>query len=312
VLYGASRYQECIASCTEAMRLLERTGDRWELNTAAWHVAFSQYRLGDLRGALASAQRVYRDGVSIGDAQATGISLGAWSKSTRGDVPADALARELDRVGADVHTASEVLQAEALRLLRAGRPGEAVARLSRADQLVSARGLRQEYVSPILPWLATALRLEAEAMPAWAPGPRRRLLRRAARAVRRALALARHYQNNLPHALREAGLLAAAQGRTRRALALLRQSADTAERQSAGYERALTRFALAQIGPTLGAGHADVDLAAAQQELDAAEGVDSRVAGAGVEEAVTLSLPSASIRSWTRAATSPPRCPRPR
>jgi tetratricopeptide (TPR) repeat protein len=41
VLYGASRYRECIEKCREALRLLERTGDRWEMNTAGWHIALS-------------------------------------------------------------------------------------------------------------------------------------------------------------------------------------------------------------------------------------------------------------------------------
>ena len=31
----------CIDNCREAVRLLERTGDRWEVNTATWHIAFA-------------------------------------------------------------------------------------------------------------------------------------------------------------------------------------------------------------------------------------------------------------------------------
>src|ERR1700733_1339168 len=157
VLYGASRYAECVESCSEAMRYLERTGDRWEYNTAAWHVAFSLYRMGDLRGALTTAQRIYREGVSIGD----------------------------------VHTEAELLQAEALRQLHAGQPAQAVAALERADDLIVSKGFRQEYVSPVLPWLATALRAQAEAVPLWAPERKRRLLKKASRAARRALRLAR-------------------------------------------------------------------------------------------------------------------------
>jgi tetratricopeptide (TPR) repeat protein len=34
VLYSGSRFEECMQSCTRALRLLERTGDRWEINTA--------------------------------------------------------------------------------------------------------------------------------------------------------------------------------------------------------------------------------------------------------------------------------------
>ncbi|HXI55125.1 MAG TPA: ATP-binding protein [Polyangia bacterium] len=288
VLYGASRFAECVETCTEAMRLLERTGDRWELNTAAWHVAFSLYRMGDLRGALTMAQRIYRDGVAIGDAQATGISLGAWSKATRGNVPEEAITRELSRMGADVHTAAELLQAEALRQLRLGRPGDAVTSLERADKLIVSKGFRQEYVSPVLPWLVTALRTEAEAVPIWAPRKRRRLLKKAARVSRRALWLARSYQNNLPHALREQALLASAQGHAGRALVLLQESRAVAERQGALYELAQTRLAAAMIAAANGEAGLDAEVGAARQAVEAIEGPnESAVGGTGD---VTLSL----------------------
>ena len=32
-LYAPSRFEECIEKCREAVRLLERTGDRWEVTT---------------------------------------------------------------------------------------------------------------------------------------------------------------------------------------------------------------------------------------------------------------------------------------
>src|SRR5437764_11161992 len=50
VLYAASRYRESLDKLAEAVRLLERTGDRWEVNTARWHMAFARYRLGELDG----------------------------------------------------------------------------------------------------------------------------------------------------------------------------------------------------------------------------------------------------------------------
>jgi signal transduction histidine kinase/tetratricopeptide (TPR) repeat protein len=292
VLYGASRYAECVESCSEAMRYLERTGDRWEYNTAAWHVAFSLYRMGDLRGALSTAQRIYREGVAIGDAQATGISLGAWSKATRGDVPEEAVARELARAGGDVHTEAELLQAEALRHLRAGQPAQAVAALERADELIVSKGFRQEYVSPVLPWLATALRAQAEAVPIWAPDRRRRLLKKAARAARRALRLARSYRNNLPHALRETALLSAAAGRTGEARRLLDESRAVAEVQGAAYELGQTRLAAALIAAALaqdGQPEADAEVIAARQQLESMEGGDSTAPTSSAGD-VTLSL----------------------
>jgi signal transduction histidine kinase len=290
VLYGASRFEACIEKCREAMRLLERTGDRWELNTAAWHVAFSLYRLGRLREAREVARKVHRDGVAIGDAQATGISLGAWSKASGGDVPEELLAAELERHGEDVHTTAEVLQGEALRLLREGRAADAVAALERADALVTARGFRQEYVSPVLPWLATAYRSEAEAVPPYAPGVRRGLLAKAARAARRAVRLARWYRNNLPHALREAAMVAALQGRPRRARRFFRESAAVAAGQDARNERALTLLALGQLGEAQGWPEAADDLAQAQELVDGILAEDSDAFAVPVSGGVTISL----------------------
>ncbi len=78
ILYASSRFKECIEKCREAIRLLERTGDYWEVNIARYQVAASLYRLGDLPGAIAEARRMYQSGVELGDAQATGISLDIW------------------------------------------------------------------------------------------------------------------------------------------------------------------------------------------------------------------------------------------
>src|SRR6185436_20541318 len=97
VLYAASRYAESLEKCHEAVKLLERTGDRWELNTAGWHIAFSLYRLGYRADAAEAARRVHADGVAIGDAQAMGISLGVWAKAAGGQVPRDLVEAALGR-----------------------------------------------------------------------------------------------------------------------------------------------------------------------------------------------------------------------
>src|SRR5439155_10596750 len=68
VLYAASRYAECIDKCREAVRLLERTGDQWEVNIARYQIAASQYRLGNLEEAVAEARRMYQSGIELGDA----------------------------------------------------------------------------------------------------------------------------------------------------------------------------------------------------------------------------------------------------
>ncbi|MDQ3898563.1 MAG: AAA family ATPase, partial [Actinomycetota bacterium] len=251
VHYAASHYQECIDHCRRAAVLLDRTGDCWESNTAKWHIAFSLYRLGDLAAAIEASRAVRRAAVEIGDHQAAGIALGGWTKAAQGDVPAELIEGDLDRVGEDVHTGAEILQAEARRLMAAGRPAEAVAALDRAAGMVAAKGLKQEYVAPIQPWLATALRLQLQDAAPWSPR-RNQILRRARRVTRRARRVARSYPNNRPHALRESALLAAMSGRRRRARRWFEEGLRIAEHQGARQEHAETLLARGLVGVDLG------------------------------------------------------------
>jgi signal transduction histidine kinase/tetratricopeptide (TPR) repeat protein len=292
VLYAASRFEECIEKCREAVRLMERTGDLWEVNTASWHMAFALYRLGDLEGAVEAARRVYRAGLEIGDAQARGISLGVWAKASGGRVSRALVQAELERGVDDVHTLAELSQAEAACLLREGRAGEAAAALARAQRAIEAKGFRQEYVASVLPWLASALREQARGISDWSPSARRRLLRRAQRAARKGLRLAERYRNNLPHALRECGLIAAMRGMPGPARRFLDRSIAAAEAQGARYEVAQSLLARGKVGLAQGAPSAPGDVAAAQRllrELRAGAARDELAAAAAARPA-TLSL----------------------
>src|SRR5207237_7457162 len=125
------------------------------------------------------------------------------SRASGGRVPADLVAVHLDGPHDDAHTATEVHVAEAVRLLADGKHEQAAATLDVARGIVRRAGLRQEYVAPVLPWLATALRLQAEHVPAYAPHQRAALLRRAARISGQACRISSAYRNHLPHALQE-------------------------------------------------------------------------------------------------------------
>jgi PAS domain S-box-containing protein len=291
ILYASSRFQECIEKCRAAIRLLERTGDHWEVNIARYQIAASLYRLGDLRGAAAEARRMYQSGVDLGDAQATGISLDIWARATLGRVPADVIQAELARPSADVQRTAQVLAAEAVRLLHDNRPAEAADVLERGQQQVQRAGVRNAWVSPLLPWLATALREAAQTATDVTPWRRRVLLRRAASAARKGLRLARKFQNELPHALRENALIAAALGRQRKARRLFAESLAVAQRQGAMYEHAQTLLARGRVGLELGWPEAAQHMAGAQEALRALE-ASALENGAAAADAkpVTLSL----------------------
>ncbi len=284
-LYGASRYEDALQTLQAAIAILERTGDQWEVNTAGWHVALTLYRLGRLAEAVEVAKSVHRAATELGDDQASGIALGVWGKASLGRAPIERAVPP----GDDVHTRAELLQGQAVGLLARGLPGHAVTALRDADAAVRAKGLRQEYVAPVQSWLATALRTELESTPLLAPARRRRLRRQAARAARRAQRLARSYRNNLPHALRERGLIAALSGRPRRARRLLTRSAAIAEQHGATYELAQTLLAGAQLDDALGATGADTALERAHAAIElATAGVQSTTRPPAGESTLSL------------------------
>src|SRR5207244_13264080 len=108
VLYAGSRFKECIDKCRAAVRLLERTGDYWEVNIARYQVAASLYRLGDLAGAVPEAQRMHQSGLDLGDAQASGISLDVWARAALRRVPEETVKVEMTRSTGDVQRNAQV------------------------------------------------------------------------------------------------------------------------------------------------------------------------------------------------------------
>ncbi|HVM41548.1 MAG TPA: GAF domain-containing sensor histidine kinase, partial [Acidimicrobiia bacterium] len=251
VLYTAARYTESMEKGREAVRLLQRTGDRWELNIARCHVAYNLMRTGRIAEAVDVAREVHRHGVDIGDREAVAVALDVWAKASGGQAPADAIAAELARPTIDVQRRSHLLQAEAVRLLRAGRPLEAADLLEGAIRETNAAGVRNEYVVAARPWLATALREAVEAMSPYAAG-RRPLLRRATRAARAARILARVFPNHRSHALREAGLVAALLGRSRTARRLLLAALEVAQHSGAVTEEFECLEAFEDVAAELG------------------------------------------------------------
>src|SRR5207248_10963178 len=161
-------------------------------------------------------------------------------RASGGHVPAGLVTAHLDSGHDDAHTATEVHVAEAVRLLAEGAYEQAAATLEVAHGIVRRAGLRQEYVAPVLPWLATALRMQAENAGAYAPRQRAALLRRAARISRRACRISRSYRHNLPPAPRERGLVAAPRGNGRRARASPDRRLGGAHAQGARLQAVLT------------------------------------------------------------------------
>jgi two-component system sensor kinase len=269
VLYAGSRFRECVQKCRDAVRLLERTGDFWEVHIARYQVAAALYRLGDLPGAIREAQKIHESGIELGDEQASGISLDVWSRASNGQIPEAILQNELARQRHDAQGTAQVMLAEGVRLIGANRHEEAVAVFERAMTVAGKAGVLNAYVTPNLAWLATARRCLAERGTIVTPARRRHLLRQARVAARRALRAARKFANDLPHALREAALLAAMRGDSGKSRRLFAASLAVAKNQESRLERALTLRARARVGLELNWPDAAGELAEAESELSA-------------------------------------------
>ncbi|WP_162275950.1 response regulator [Roseimaritima ulvae] len=267
VLFAASRYEEAIEHCSASIRLLERTGDLWEVNVARVHTAYSLFRLGNLASSAEMAKRVHLSGVDLGDAQAAGYSLDVWAQSTGGDLAPSVLQSELQRPRADLQVTAQVMLAEGMRLLCYGQTAEARAVFCDAQQRVEQAGLQNAYVLPLRSWIVTAARQQAEQTSPLCPQRRRVLLQQAANVARTAIRVARKFQNDLPHALRESALVAAMQGADRTARRQLDESLQVAERQGARFEYAKSLLERGRIGRQQGWDGAEEDIATASKLL---------------------------------------------
>lgn len=291
VLYAAARFDDCIAKCREAVRLLERTGDYWEVNIARYQIAASLYRQGKLGEAITEARRIHESGLELGDAQASGISLDIWARAAGGRIPAETVQREVERERFDAQGTAEVLLAEGVRrLLGEDDPSGAAEVLQKAHKVADDAGVENAWVSPVLPWLATALREAAERVSPFLPEERRDLLRRAGMAARGGLNMAKKFRNDMPHALRELALLAVLDGLPGIAQGYFKESLQVAAQQGAEYEHALTLRARGRVGITLDWPDAAVELAAAEEKIEELEVPVDSDGHVESDQIVTLSL----------------------
>ncbi|MBN2577671.1 MAG: response regulator [Pirellulales bacterium] len=268
LLYAASRFEECIDKCREAIRLLERMGDYWQVHLARYQIAASLYHVGDLQGALDEARLNHHSGHELGDELASSIILDVWARATGGAVPPSILRQEIDRYSDDVQTTAQLSLAEGICLLDSGEPTRATEIFEKAIVATRRARLHNAYTLPLLTWLATALRSQAEKTGDCTPQRRGMILRRAEAAVRRALRWAWLCKNDLSQALREQALILAMRGKTRKVRHLFDQSLAIAQKQGARYQYALTLLAKARVGRELGWPNAEEQETEAQNLLN--------------------------------------------
>ena len=308
VLYSNSLYERCIEKCREGIRLLERTGDYWQVHIARYQIAASLYRLGDLAGALEEARLNYKSGMDLGDEQASGINLDIWGRAVPGGVPRAILQQECDRQRHDAQGKSQVAFAKGLDLLHAGELEQAEATIMRGIAVGYGAGVANAYTLPLLPWLATTRRLQAEKLRELTPNRRNELLKRAEAAARKAVWACWLCRNDLPHALRELGVVSAMRGATYRARRYLDRSLALAKKQRASYEYAQTLLAKAELGQELGWPDSASAKAGAQARLLQIRALvsDQRTTTTQAQAPVSLSLADRfdGVLDWGRRIAS--------
>ncbi len=268
VLYAGSRYAECVERGREAIRLLERTGDFWEVHIARYQVAAALYRLGELTEAVELAKRNYESGIKLGDEQASGISLDVWSRAMLGKVSETMLDAEMRRRRPDAQGTAQTMLAEGVRLIAADRIDEAESVFESALRIAKEAGVMNAYVAPNLAWLATARRLQFERYLGHLTDRRRALLAKARAASRQAVWIAWRFQNDLPHALRERAIILCLSGKVSKALRMLQKSVKVSRKQGAQYESALTALVMGKLKLELGQPNAWLELRSAEAAIE--------------------------------------------
>jgi signal transduction histidine kinase/ActR/RegA family two-component response regulator/predicted negative regulator of RcsB-dependent stress response len=267
-LYAASRYKECIECCRRAIRILEQTGDLWQVHIARYQIAASLYRLGDRSAALEEVRRNHQSGLAAGDEQASGIILEVWARATDGDVPRPLLDAELQRQRPDTQGRAQVLFAQAICLMREGELVRAARIVEDAIENVRRDGMWNAYTLPLLVWAVSIARELADTASDLTPSRRERLLWRAQTLARRARWYAPLCRNDQPRLLRESALIAAMRGRGRQARRLLDRALKIADRDGAQLEYAWTLQARSRVGRELGWAGTAKDSSEARRLLD--------------------------------------------
>ncbi len=252
VLFAASRFREAIEQCQQAIPLLQKMGDYWQVHIARYQVAASHYHVGELATAVREAKTNYESGIELGDEQASGIILDVSARAAQGNIPEDILRHELDRPRHDAQGRSQVHLAVGITRYYQGELLEAIGLIERAIAEAESAGIHNAYTIPNYAWYATVLRHYVEQHEGCTPFARRTYLSRALRAARRAIRFGRVTRNDLPQAYREYGVLLAMAGRKRGAKRNLSKSLDLAEQLGADFQRALTLIELGRIGIELG------------------------------------------------------------
>ncbi|MCR9293464.1 MAG: ATP-binding protein [bacterium] len=240
MFYSGARFDECINQAQQAISVLERTGDYWEIHMAQYQAAASLYRLGQLRESLDAAKALYESAIRRGDDQSSGNAVDLWARASLGRVPSEILQREAARELRDHQGQCHVFLACGVQAHYAGDYDAAIGHFRQSIAAVKRTGVLNAYITPNYAWLVTSLRARFHASHPRTERTRRRCIHEMLAAARSAVRVSYRFRNELPHAYRELAAVEALRGRCYRAFKLLDKSMRIARQQGAEYEYALS------------------------------------------------------------------------
>ncbi len=241
---------------------------------------------------------MHQSGLELGDIQASGAPLDPFGvQASGGQVNPERLQTELLRPREDVLGSTMVMLAEGVRLFMLDSTEKAAVVFNTAYQMAKRAGVDNVYVYPHLPWLASALRRQAEKIVR--SNARIIEMRAAQKASRKGSQACRQGRPHLPERL--AARLARSRSLYRRrcrarfasAARYLDESLAVAERQHAKFEHAQTLLARGRIGKEVGWKNAQEEIDSARQvqrALGADFALDEAPAPETKEKPATLSL----------------------
>ena len=143
-------FSAAIETGRQAVDLLRKMGDLWEMNMARYQVANAHYRIGNYEDATELAAQMYHSGREIGDLQATGISLDVWARTSPHTLPLDTVATEAAKPRPDAQSHAQTQLALAIALLHRGRTDDAIDVLKEAHSPMRSRWPFEHLYQPVL------------------------------------------------------------------------------------------------------------------------------------------------------------------
>ena len=222
------------SGCVKRLSSSKHTGDQWEMNNCRLQIAMALYRLGDLRRRRGDEsgreEGRTRDRRRPGPRdRAGGLGQGHRRPGPGGPDPHRA---SNDRARTSSRWRASCRQKAFASWVQA-TPAAAIAAFDESQRLFRRAGMKNAGVSPVRPWLLTALRRAAEATPEADRRARAALLRRARSSPGRPGAERASTATTCRMSCASARYLAALAGHRRRARSLFDRSLEVANAQGA-------------------------------------------------------------------------------